>query len=124
MMLGAKGALVALAAGCTGLLAEMVKTHADRRYHRFHALVPSVEALSRAVFAPPAAASVQRLLWTLELTGVLPAEAAWDPDAPELPAEEKDRLRQTLEDLGQVEPPKKTPKSEEEKLDEFLARRD
>lgn len=123
LMLGAKAAAAVLGACCTDTVAELVKTHADRRFHRFHALVPKVEALSRALYAPPESGAVQRVLWALEFTGVIPAEAAFDPAAPELRPEAKSAFRQVLENLGEVAPPPKPTKSEDEELDEFLASR-
>jgi len=124
LMMGAGAAMLELGACCTDTVAEMVKTHADNRYHRFHALVPTVEALSRVIYAPPAGAHVQRLLWCLELTGVLPADAAFDPVAPELPDDAREQVRTALEQLGELEPAQKRRRTEEEELDEFLTKRE
>jgi 4-hydroxy-tetrahydrodipicolinate synthase len=123
LMMGAGAAMLELGACCTDTVAEMVKTHADNRYHRFHALVATVEALSRVVYAPPAGAHVQRLLWCLELTGIISADAAFDPAAPELPEDAREQVRTVLEEIGELEPERKPRRTDEEELDEFLTKR-
>lgn len=91
LMLGARSALVGMAAACTDRVAALVAAWRRRELERFVALAQALDVFAAATFGPPVEGYVQRMLWALETDGVLPSGAR-DPFAPPLAPEEQARV--------------------------------
>jgi 4-hydroxy-tetrahydrodipicolinate synthase len=96
LMAGAESALVGMAAACTAMQADLLDSHCQGQAHRFLALSAAVDDLARHTFVAPMEGYIQRMLWCLVHDGVIPAEAAFDPWAPELDPAEYDRIGECL----------------------------
>ncbi len=92
LMCGAGAALIGMAAACTDLQAELLRTHAAGRTREFLALSALVDDLAQHTFLAPMDGYIQRMLWCLVHQNVIPAEAAHDPWAPTLSPAEFDRI--------------------------------
>ena len=99
---GARAALVGMGAICCAMQAELIRAHLGGEAGRFLELSDAADALAEATFIPPMEGYITRLLWALVHLGVIPREAAHDPWGPELPAEEDEEVRRTLEGLRGV----------------------
>ncbi|MCX7824268.1 MAG: dihydrodipicolinate synthase family protein [Verrucomicrobiae bacterium] len=99
LMCGAEAALVALAAAWTGPQVELVSAWLRGEAQRFVDLNRKANAFAEAVFAPPVEGCMQRLLWALTLTGVIPANAAHDPWSPKLPRSQFIQLKRVLAEI-------------------------
>ena len=90
--LGAKAALVGIAAACTDIVVALVRSWFDRDYEKFFTKAAVVDRFARATFVSPIEGYVQRMLWSLEADGVLP-EGLKDPFGPPPPLDPADRER-------------------------------
>jgi 4-hydroxy-tetrahydrodipicolinate synthase len=97
LMAGAQSALVGMAAACTALQADLVESYRQGRAGRFLALSAAVDDLARHTFVAPMEGYIQRMLWCLVHDGVIPADGAFDPWAPQLDPVEYDRIGVCLE---------------------------
>ena len=100
LMCGAEAALIGMAAACTGLQAELLRSYWTGQADRFLALSAAVDDLAQNTFLAPMEGYIQRMLWCLVHHGIIPAEAACDPWGPELEAAEFDRIRACLGRVG------------------------
>ena len=99
LMCGAGAALIGMAAACTDLQAELLRTHREGRTREFLALSPLIDDLAQHTFIAPMDGYIQRMLWCLVHQKVIPPEAAHDPWGPPLAPAEFDRIGNCLERL-------------------------
>ncbi len=102
IMRGAVCGLVGMGSICTHLQAELFESYFAGRAKEFLDLAAKVDRLGEATFIDPLEGYVLRLLWALELQGIIPSEAANDPYGPELPLEQKTRLEEVLRSIGEL----------------------
>ena len=86
LMMGARSALIGMGAARTALQAALLAAHARREHERFLRLSAACDRLGAAVFQEPVDGYPRRLLALLAAEGVIPAEAAFDPFGPDVPA--------------------------------------
>lgn len=96
IMAGAEAALIGMAAACTAPQAELIASWQVGDLPRFVALTRALDAFSRVTFRAPLEGYVQRLLWCLQATGVVPDHAACDPWAPALGPGERFDVRRAV----------------------------
>jgi 4-hydroxy-tetrahydrodipicolinate synthase len=92
LMCGARAALIGMAAACTGLQAELLRSHRDGDAARFLALSRAVDDLAQHTFIVPMEGYIRRMLWCLAIHNVIPEGAAHDPWGPPPEPGEYDRL--------------------------------
>jgi len=102
IMRGAVCGLVGMGSICTHLQARLFKSYFAGRAKDFLKLATKVDRLGEATFIEPLEGYVLRLLWALELQGIIPSEAANDPYGPPLPPEQKTRLESVLRSIGEL----------------------
>jgi len=86
LMMGARSALIGLGAARVALSADLLAAFAREEWPRFHALSAAVDRFAAATFRDPMDGYIRRMLHVLARDGVIPAEAAYDPWGPEVPA--------------------------------------
>ncbi len=100
---GGRAALIGMAAGCTKLQSDLLSCYRHGDYVRFVKLAGPVDALAQATFKAPMEGYIQRMLMVLQLQGVLPAEATFDPWGPTIDrAAELRAIEKTLRQIGQI----------------------
>ena len=102
IMRGAVCALVGMGAICTDLQARMLRSYFAGHAKEFLDLAAKVDRLGEATFLEPLEGYVLRLLWALELKGVIPSEVANDPYGPHVPLEQRRRLEAVLRSIGEL----------------------
>ena len=100
LMCGARAALIGMAAACTGLQAELIRSHREGEAGRFLSLSAAVDDLAQHTFIAPMEGYIRRMLWCLAIQGVIPEDAAHDPWGPEPAPGEYERLRRCLDRLS------------------------
>ncbi len=91
LMLGARSALIGMAAACTDVCAALLDAWCAGDHPAFVERAARLDAFGGATFGAPVEGYVQRMLWALEADGVLEAGNV-DPHAPALPPGERDRV--------------------------------
>ena len=86
LMCGAGAALIGMAAACTSVQAELIRSHQGGDAGRFLRLNEAVDRLARGTFVSPMEGYIRRMLWCLVHEGVIPETSAHDPWGPDLPA--------------------------------------
>jgi 4-hydroxy-tetrahydrodipicolinate synthase len=99
LMMGARGALVGMAAARTGLEAGLLSAWARGDHDTFIRVSAACDRLGAAAFADPVDGYARRLLWLLALEGVIPKEAAHDPWGPPVPEVQLEALARVARDL-------------------------
>ncbi len=102
LMCGAQAALIGMAAACTGIQAEMLRSYWTGQADRFLAQSAAVDDLAQTTFIAPMEGYIQRMLWCLVHQGVIPADAAYDPWGPGLEAAEFERIGACVGRVGAV----------------------
>ncbi len=102
IMRGAVCGLVGMGAICTGLQVRLFQSYFAGKAKEFLELAAKVDRLGEATFIEPLEGYVLRLLWALELKGIIPSEAVNDPHGPPLPPEQKSRLASVLRSIGEL----------------------
>jgi 4-hydroxy-tetrahydrodipicolinate synthase len=97
---GCHGALLGLAAICTGLQRAMVDAWFMGELARFVELSRLVDHLAEAVYFEPFEGHVGRLLSGLRHQGTIPSEAVHDPWGPPISEAEEELVRATISALG------------------------
>lgn len=92
LMCGARAALIGMAAACTGIQAELLRSYREGDAVRFLSLSRTVDDLAQHTFIAPMEGYIRRMLWCLAIQGVIPEEAAHDPWGPAPQPGEHDRL--------------------------------
>ena len=96
LMCGADSALVGIGSAFPSEVLGLLEAHASGDAARFLDLSARVDALARAIFAPPFEGAARRLLWAFVHDGTIPPEAAHDPRARPAGPTEFDRLGESL----------------------------
>jgi len=102
IMCGAVCGLVGMGSICTDLQVRLLKSYFAGKAKEFLKLADKVDRLGEATFLEPLEGYVLRLLWALELQGIIPSESARDPYGPEVPPEQKTRLEAVLRSIGEL----------------------
>lgn len=102
IMRGAICGLVGMGSICTDLQVRLFKSYFAGRAKEFLELAAKVDRLGEATFVEPLEGYILRLLWALELKGIIPPEAANDPYGPHVPPEQKSRLEGVLRSIGEL----------------------
>lgn len=90
LTMGARAALVGMAAALTDLQVALLESFRSGDFRRFVRLSGVCDRFAGATFAPPVEGYVRRMLWALAADGVIPDDACDDPWGPALPAAERD----------------------------------
>lgn len=98
LMLGARSALIGMAAALTDKCVALMRAHVEHRPDEFMRLGASLDRFSAATFVGPMEGYVQRLGWALVDDGVLP-EDVFDPFGPPLPPDERESVRDAVRGL-------------------------
>jgi 4-hydroxy-tetrahydrodipicolinate synthase len=96
LMCGADSALIGMAAACTRLQCDMLRSYWGGNVRGFLSLNSPVDDFAQHTFVPPVEGYVLRLLWCLVHEGIIPPEAAHDPWGPRLSIGEFDTLGDCL----------------------------
>jgi 4-hydroxy-tetrahydrodipicolinate synthase len=92
LMCGAESALIGMAAACTRLQCDMLRSYWGGDARNFLALNGPVDDFAQQTFVPPVEGYILRLLWCLVHEGIIPPEAAHDPWGPRLGTHEFEAL--------------------------------
>jgi len=96
LMAGAQGALIGMAAALPAAQAALVRCDPEASPAEFLRLTKAVDRYAQATFRAPMEGYIQRMLWSLVDTGVIPADAGFDVNGPPLEAwEREDVCRET-----------------------------
>ncbi|MGH7606852.1 MAG: dihydrodipicolinate synthase family protein, partial [Gemmatimonadales bacterium] len=98
LMLGARAALIGMAAALTDLQAALLRAFASGDDRAFLRLSAQFDAFSQATFRDPMEGYIRRMLWALAADGVIPDDACDDPWGPPLPVAERERVRGAVHD--------------------------
>jgi len=98
--MGARAALIGMAAACVEPQAALLAAARDGDDARFAALSARCDRLARVTFIPPMEGYVRRMLWAAAAEGMLPAEACDDPWGPSLPGAEREAVARVVAELG------------------------
>jgi 4-hydroxy-tetrahydrodipicolinate synthase len=96
LMMGARAALIGLAAARTSLSAALLRAYAAEDWPRFHELAALCDRFAQVAFTEPMEGYIRRMLWVLASDGVIPWEGAHDPWGPEVPAWQLEALGAAL----------------------------
>lgn len=102
LMCGANAALIGMAAACTGLQAEFLRSYWTGQSARFLELNGPIDDFAQHTFIAPMEGYIRRMLWCLVHQGIIPAEAAHDRWGPPLGREEFDQIGECLARIGQL----------------------
>lgn len=103
MLCGAQGALVGMGAALPAAQARLVGRPPEGHPAELLRLTRAVDRFARATFRAPMEGYIRRMLWALADTGVIPEEATFDPEGPELAAWERDDIRRAVAELAALE---------------------
>jgi 4-hydroxy-tetrahydrodipicolinate synthase len=105
MLCGAQGALIGMGAAVPGPQAALVGSPPEAHPEPFLRLTQAVDRFAQATFRAPMEGYIRRMLWALADTGVIPEDAANDPDGPDLPEGEREDVRRAVRELSLVQAP-------------------
>jgi len=100
-MWGADTALVGIASAQVELSAAVLRAWTDGDHSGFLTASERLDRFAAATFYAPIEGYVQRMLWAAVWEGLIPAEVAFDPYGPALPASERDAVIRCLEELNE-----------------------
>jgi 4-hydroxy-tetrahydrodipicolinate synthase len=104
LLCGAEGALIGMGAALPAAQAALVGCDPEQSPAEFVRLTRAVDRYAQATFRAPLEGYIQRMLWSLVDTGIIPDEAACDPDGPDLEAWERDDITRETERFAQCRP--------------------
>jgi len=96
LMMGARAALIGMAAALTDIHAALLGTFVARDAHDFMPLSERLDTFSQVTFIPPMEGYIRRMLWALAADGVIPDDACDDPWGPPWTPVERDRVRRAV----------------------------
>ncbi len=102
LVCGAQAALIGMAAACTQLQAELLRSFQQGDAERFLELNAAIDDLAQHTFLAPMEGYIQRMLWCLVHQGIIPDDAAHDPWGPDLDPSEFDRIGTCLARLERL----------------------
>ena len=98
LTMGARCALIGMAAALTDLQANLVEAFHTEALARFVRLSGVLDQFAVATFGQPVEGYVRRLLWALAADAVIPEDACDDPWGPTLGRDERDAVRLAVQD--------------------------
>jgi len=98
LMMGARAALIGMAAALTDVQAELLKARKDGNERAFMRLSAQLDSFSAVTFREPMEGYIRRMLWAVAAEGVIPDEACDDPWGPPLPETEREAVRRAVRD--------------------------
>jgi 4-hydroxy-tetrahydrodipicolinate synthase len=98
LLLGARAALIGMAAALPDLQADLVRARMAEDWPRFIALSDFCDRFAQATFVDPMEGYIRRMLWAAAADGALPPEACDDPWGPPLPPAERDAVERVVRD--------------------------
>lgn len=84
LAIGARAALIGMAAALTDLQVDLMRAHRKGHWGRFMTLSGVCDRFAQATFREPMEGYVRRMLWALAADGVIPRDACDDPWGPAL----------------------------------------
>jgi len=96
LMMGARAALIGMAAALTDLQTSLLSARAGGDDRVFMRLSAQLDAFAQTTFTNPMEGYIRRMLWALAADGVIPEDACDDPWGPALPAAERDEVRRAV----------------------------
>lgn len=96
LLMGARGALIGMAAALTDLSAALLGTFVAGDANDFLPVSDRLDDFAQATFVPPMEGYIRRMLWALAADGVIPDDACDDPWGPALPAAERETVRRAV----------------------------
>lgn len=104
LMRGAEAALVGIGSACTGLQKLMMEAYYNGEFDKFIDLSNKVDELAECTFVYPMEGYIIRMLTILNLLGVIPKKATYDPFGPikELEDAEVNEIKSVLTKIGQL----------------------
>jgi 4-hydroxy-tetrahydrodipicolinate synthase len=102
MLAGAEGALIGMGAALPAAQAALVGRPPADQPAEFLRLTQAVDRYAQATFRAPLEGYIQRMLWSLADTGVIPEDATFDPDGPALEAWERENVRRETAAFARV----------------------
>lgn len=103
MQCGAQAALIGMGAALPAAQAALAGRLPSTHPAAFLRLGSAVDRFARATFRAPMEGYIRRMLWALCDTGVIPEEAAFDPDGPALADWEREDVRRETARFAAVE---------------------
>jgi len=94
--MGARAALIGMAAALTDVQAALLRAHASGDDHAFLRLSTQLDAFGQVTFTEPMDGYIRRMLWALAAEGVIPEDACDEPWGRELPAAERESVRRAV----------------------------
>lgn len=98
LLMGARAALIGMAAAVTDVQAALLRTHRAGEWARFVRLADVCDRFARVTFREPMEGYVRRMLWAAAADGALPEDACDDPWGPPLAGAERDAVRGAVGD--------------------------
>lgn len=99
---GACGSLVGLGAVCQKLQREMMDAFWTEDYELFVKRMLQVDKLAECTFIRPMEGYIEKMLYILNLQGIIPEEAVNDPYGPGITEEEKAEIKRVLKEIGEI----------------------
>ena len=96
--LGARAALIGMAAALTDVQAALLAAWRAREWDAFLRLGAVCDAFAQATFVAPMEGYIRRMLWAAAEEGAIPADACDDPWGPSLDETERDVVRRAVRD--------------------------
>ena len=93
LMMGARAALIGMAAALTDLQAQLLRMKQSGDDRAFTRLSAQLDAFAQTTFTEPMEGYIRRMLWALAADGVIPDDACDDPWGPALLAAEREAVR-------------------------------
>ena len=103
LMMGAATALIGMGAALTDIQAELIRSHQEKDWSRFHRMSAVCDSFSQATFTHPMEGYIRRMLWALAADGVIPPDSCDDPWGPVLPESERALVQAAVHDARQAQ---------------------
>jgi 4-hydroxy-tetrahydrodipicolinate synthase len=104
LLCGAQGALIGMGAALPAAQAALARCDPEASPAEFLRLTRAVDRYAQATFRAPMEGYIQRMLWSLVDTGVIPESAAHDPEGPTLADWERACIRRETGAFAAVSP--------------------
>ncbi|HEX4633490.1 MAG TPA: dihydrodipicolinate synthase family protein [Gemmatimonadales bacterium] len=98
LTMGARGALIGMAAALTDLQAELIRAFREDNFGLFVRLSGILDRFSQATFTDPLEGYIRRMLWAAAAQGVIPEDVCDDPWGPPLDPAEREVVRRAVLD--------------------------
>ena len=102
IQLGARAALIGMAAALTDVQVALLSAFRARDWERFLRLSGACDAFAQATFVAPMEGYIRRMLWAAAEEGAIPADACEDPWGPPLPEAERAAVGRAVRDAHEA----------------------